>query len=625
MSSERYEGTLREISRLADQLAITIDDRFDLLLNTDHNDERLLKLVMMINFILERARENIDQLALAKTELEHKVEERTALLELVIRGSNDGVWLWHLDENRLDVSQRLAELSNQRVDSLQTLEAWTRLLHPDDVDGFSNAIRQYVNGVSEKLTCQYRISDGYKHYRWVVMRGALERDEDGNPRLLAGTQTDITPLIAVDQSSGLPNELAFNEWLSMRLTKNASAFVAVLSVDRFSDLAEALHGKQLEYVKAEIQRRIQKALPVSTFIAKFPNESFGIGLTNPSAQPRQLLSMLFTQFEHPVEVQGQGPIKMSISAGTLMLPAPMREVTTDACKASLWTALRQARLVEGNSLVEFDEELRDEQMRKLRVEGEIRTSLEDARVVAYLQPLVAASSYEVVGFEALVRVRSVDGGLIPPGDFIPVIENSDLIIPLTETVMREALAILRRFIESGVCGAATSVAVNIAPQHLVSGQLPDLVRRELDVIGLPPSALKLEVTETALMANMELAVDQLNRLRKFGCKVAIDDFGTGYSSLEYLHTLPVDILKLDRIFIQKMSSSLKTEAIARSICDLARLLELEIVAEGVEEQAEVDLLADMGATHLQGYFFCRPLPEDELRACIARRGARRAG
>jgi EAL domain-containing protein (putative c-di-GMP-specific phosphodiesterase class I)/PAS domain-containing protein len=625
VSSERYEGTLREISRLADQLAITIDDRFDLLLNTDHNDERLLKLVMMINFILERARENIDQLALAKTELEHKVEERTALLELVIRGSNDGVWLWHLDENRLDVSQRLAELSNQRVDSLQTLEAWTRLLHPDDVDGFSNAIRQYVNGVSEKLTCQYRISDGYKHYRWVVMRGALERDEDGNPRLLAGTQTDITPLIAVDQSSGLPNELAFNEWLSMRLTKNASAFVAVLSVDRFSDLAEALHGKQLEYVKAEIQRRIQKALPVSTFIAKFPNESFGIGLTNPSAQPRQLLSMLFTQFEHPVEVQGQGPIKMSISAGTLMLPAPMREVTTDACKASLWTALRQARLVEGNSLVEFDEELRDEQMRKLRVEGEIRTSLEDARVVAYLQPLVAASSYEVVGFEALVRVRSVDGGLIPPGDFIPVIENSDLIIPLTETVMREALAILRRFIESGVCGAATSVAVNIAPQHLVSGQLPDLVRRELDVIGLPPSALKLEVTETALMANMELAVDQLNRLRKFGCKVAIDDFGTGYSSLEYLHTLPVDILKLDRIFIQKMSSSLKTEAIARSICDLARLLELEIVAEGVEEQAEVDLLADMGATHLQGYFFCRPLPEDELRACIARRGARRAG
>jgi EAL domain-containing protein (putative c-di-GMP-specific phosphodiesterase class I) len=209
-------------------------------------------------------------------------------------------------------------------------------------------------------------------------------------------------------------------------------------------------------------------------------------------------------------------------------------------------------------------------------------------------------------------MRARSGDWVPPGEFISVVEQSDLIVPLTECVLEQSLEALSMLRRTGLCRSDAPVAINLAPTHLLSGEVPGMVAAALDRVQLPPSALKVEITETALMDNLEQAVEQLKILRKLGCKIAIDDFGTGYSSLEYLHTLPLDVLKLDRVFVQQIDTSPKTAAIAKTVCDLAKLLSLDVVAEGVESAAHVSALTDMGVTLLQGFYFSKPLSRPAL-------------
>lgn len=618
MTSPDTEKLLADVSQLADQLAVTIDDRFDITLQSSLNDERVLKLVMMINFILERARDNIDQLAAAKAGLEERVRERTALLELVIRGSNDGIWFWHLDDDRLEVSERFAKVIGYGADTLTRPDAWLAQVHPADREDLRMAIRHYVSGTTGRLSHQYRLRDAQQSYRWMILRGALQRDETGNPRILAGTQSDITALVAVDQESGLPNETAFDDWLDTQVTADrGSAVVAFCSIDRLGELSETLEGPDLLAVRREIRQRIETCIPMSAFLAKLQGSVYAIGLPNTGNYGLAVWDALSKAFSEPFSIPGHGALRLPISIGTTSLAPGGIKADAERVKAALWSSLRKARETEGSSLVAYDEQLREERARHLRVEADIRHALDEDRVVGFLQPIVSAGSGAIEGFEALVRVRTPDGGLMPPGVFIPVVEPTDLIIPLTERVMDQALATLRALQQAGFMPDDAFVAVNVAPQHLLGGALPDSVTASLRKAGLRPEHLKLEITETALVENMDAAIEQLQALRKIGCRIALDDFGTGYSSLEYLQTLPVDVLKLDRTFVDKIDNSEKALAIARTVCELATTLSLEIVAEGIEHWPQATRLKMLGVDLFQGFYFCEPLAPEQVAEWVA--------
>jgi EAL domain-containing protein (putative c-di-GMP-specific phosphodiesterase class I) len=251
---------------------------------------------------------------------------------------------------------------------------------------------------------------------------------------------------------------------------------------------------------------------------------------------------------------------------------------------------------------------------RLALVSELRRAIDNGELVLHFQPTVSYASRSVHGVEALARWRHPVRGLVPPGEFIPLAERTGLIAPLGNWVLRTAVAQVAEWSAQGI---ELTVAVNLSQRNLADPDLPDIVEAVLAQHGVAAERLVLEVTESTLMSDPDLAVATIERLREMGLSLAIDDFGTGYSSLAHLSRLPVQELKIDRSFIQQMAAEPSDSAIVRSTISLAHELGLRIVAEGVEDEHMLDLLERLGADVAQGFHIARPMPAEELEAWLA--------
>jgi EAL domain-containing protein (putative c-di-GMP-specific phosphodiesterase class I) len=246
---------------------------------------------------------------------------------------------------------------------------------------------------------------------------------------------------------------------------------------------------------------------------------------------------------------------------------------------------------------------------RLQLVGELRRAIESDALLLHHQPTASLRTGRIVGCEALVRWSHPQRGLVPPDEFITLAENTGLIRPLSRWVLNAGMQQCRAWHDQGL---ELPVSINLSTRDLHDPQLPDVVSGLLAHWRLGPRCLKLEITESAVMADAERAIDVLGRLRSMGIGISVDDFGTGYSSLSYLKRLPVDELKIDRSFVRQLASDDNDLAIVRATIALAHDLGLTVVAEGVEDQATWDTLTDLGCDVVQGYFLSRPLPADDL-------------
>jgi EAL domain-containing protein (putative c-di-GMP-specific phosphodiesterase class I) len=262
----------------------------------------------------------------------------------------------------------------------------------------------------------------------------------------------------------------------------------------------------------------------------------------------------------------------------------------------------------------YGENLDEDSPRKLALVGELRSVIEQEGLELHYQPKMEMSTGRVIGVEALVRWPHPVEGLVPPDEFVPIAERTGLIGPLTDFVLRTALAQCRQWKEAG---HDLSVAVNLSARSLLDADLVGDIARALAASGVDASKLVLEITETSVMSDAVYAMQVLNRLSMMGLTLAIDDFGTGYSSLSYLKRLPVDEVKIDKSFVLNMQEDENDAVIVRSIVELAKNLGLRVVAEGVETTSTWDALRDMGCDIAQGYVISRPLPADQLGAWLA--------
>jgi diguanylate cyclase (GGDEF)-like protein len=284
----------------------------------------------------------------------------------------------------------------------------------------------------------------------------------------------------------------------------------------------------------------------------------------------------------------------------------------DALLRAAETAVSRARLV-GRVQV-FRPEMRTEAVQAMRLDADLRHALERDELRVFYQPVVGLRDGRVHGFEALVRWEHPARGLVPPAEFIPLAEDTDLIIPIGEWVLRRAARQLRDW-QARHPERSLGMGVNLSVRQF----RPQLVRQVRDVLehsGVDASSLKLEVTESVVMADADDAIAMLHELKALGVKLQVDDFGTGYSSLSYLHRLPLDILKIDRSLVVAMRQGSKHMSIVRAIIALATTLGLETTAEGVEDAEQADLLREMGCTHGQGYLWSRPVPAAEAEPLI---------
>ncbi|MEZ6100044.1 MAG: EAL domain-containing protein [Pirellulaceae bacterium] len=243
----------------------------------------------------------------------------------------------------------------------------------------------------------------------------------------------------------------------------------------------------------------------------------------------------------------------------------------------------------------------------MELENDLQRALERNELELHFQPIVALQTRNVVGFEALIRWRHGRLGMIPPDRFIPIAEETGLIVPIGEWVLREACRQTARWQGTYESARDLIASINVSPRQLAHGHWINSVSDALHESGISPATLKVEITESVIMKNPDEGVTLLNDLRQLGAKVAIDDFGTGYSSLALLHRLPLDILKVDRSFVNKMQQSHENAAIVRTIITLASSLNLDVIAEGIETEEQCQQLAELDCAYGQGYLFSRPV------------------
>ncbi len=306
---------------------------------------------------------------------------------------------------------------------------------------------------------------------------------------------------------------------------------------------------------------------------------------------------------------------MTVSAGIAIAPDDGTEGDTLVSNADL--AMYRAKEKGKNTFSLFTRELNEKLNRRLELSNRLRHALENDEFVVYYQPKVDTRQEKVVGVEALVRWEPEPGTLIPPNEFIPLAEASGLIVPLGEQILRTAC---RQGVIWHKRGFSVSVAVNLSPRQFAEQTFLATVHDALLDSGLPPSLLELEITETLMMENEDLAIGLLWKLRNMGIRISVDDFGTGYSSLAYLKQLPIDILKIDRSFIKDLPGNPDDVILTATIINMADCLGLEVVAEGVETSEQLQFMDEHGCLLIQGYLFSPPLPADQITELLDKPG-----
>ena len=296
----------------------------------------------------------------------------------------------------------------------------------------------------------------------------------------------------------------------------------------------------------------------------------------------------------------------------IALPGPGIESPDELLRAAE-TAMRRARSNPDERSAYYDGEMHREAKERLELETDLRRAIAEGAFELHYQPIVDLSDGGIVGFEGLVRWRHAErGGLVPPGMFISISEETGLIVQIGRWVLREAVRQLKSWIDVHPGASELVVSVNVSAREFDQADLADRVLATLDEVGLAPRQLKLEVTETAIMGNPELAAATLRRLKEHGVKLALDDFGTGYSSLGYLHQMPFDDIKIDRSFVNKIQEGGQTPVIVNAIVSLAASLGMDCVAEGIETDEQWRVLKLLGCRFGQGWYFGRPEPAVKL-------------
>ncbi len=418
-------------------------------------------------------------------------------------------------------------------------------------------------------------------------------------------------MLTHDELTQLPNRTAFNERLDMAVAwaghSNTSCAVLLLDLDHFQDVNDTLGHEQGDLLLVSVARRISATLPEPAFVARFSGDEFVILLENASMEQAKMAGeSLLKAISKPFQVSED---KLDIGASLGLVTYPVDGDSASVLMRHADLALHRAKFSGRNCLTAFSRDLADGIQRRVQLEARLKQALQRGEFALHYQPKVEIATGRTVGWEALLRWQSPELGMVSPAEFIPVAEQTGLILPIGEWVLRESCRQLREWQEAGL--AVGGVAVNLSTRQFRQQSLAEQVRGALKDSGLAPDMLELEITESAIMDNLASAASVLGELARLGISIAVDDFGTGYSSLSYLKTFPLHALKIDRSFIQDIPGDDNDTAIVRTIIALAESLGLTVVAEGVETEAQLDYLREAGCAQMQGYLFSRPLPPDQ--------------
>jgi diguanylate cyclase (GGDEF)-like protein/PAS domain S-box-containing protein len=558
-------------------------------------------------------------------------EERYAL---AAQGSNDGLWDWDIKNNRVYYSPRWKSMLGCRDEEIgNSRDDWFQRVHPDDIDELKAALDAHLSGATTHVEVEYRIRHNDGRYRWMLSRGMSVADpQSGKPARMAGSQTDITERKRTEQQllhdafhdglTGLPNRALFMDRLGQALTRSKrdatrSFAVMFLDLDHFKYVNDSLGHSAGDSLIVSIARRLDNSRRASDTVARLGGDEFALLIEDITSKENALdiAERLRQTMSKPVNLMGQ-EIFPTASMGIAIAHAGYERPEEMLIDADL--AMYEAKSVGRDRVSLFSPEMRAHSSKQLELGSDLRRAFERNELVMFYQPIIGMLDGRIAGFEALIRWRHPVKGIVPPGDFIPLAEETGLIIPIGWWVIEESSNKMQAWNQSRPKDRQVMMSINISARQFKEPGLIDRIADLIEDHQLDPSQMKLEITESLLMDNPEVATEWLGNLKALGVSLSIDDFGTGYSSLSYLHRFPFDYLKVDRSFVATMFEKRENMEIVRAIIALGTNLGMQIIAEGVETIEQYEMLRELGCHFAQGYYFSRPIPEADAQSLMTR-------
>lgn len=535
-----------------------------------------------------------------------------------LEGSRDGLWDWDLSSNRVFYSWEWRMLMGLPPgDRLNHPDDWFRLVHPDDMSTLRSRLAVHIEGVTPYFECQCRMLTLGTKYKWILCRGMAARDEQGKATRLTGTVTDLSDRSHHDIRTGLPFRSFFVERLSAaivlcQLGANQVYSVLQVDVDRFTTISEGFGHDMVDQLLIAFARRVETCLRAGDTLAFLGGSSFVILLedTEDMKSAKEVANQIHMQLIAPfrindTDVFSKASIGITRVNGKINNPNELLRQAHGAMKA--------ARKMGSGQTQVFDSAMASRVHEYLKIESGLRSALDNQEFELHYQPQIHLATGKIIGVETLLRWRD-DGRFISPGKFIPVAEETDLILTIGEWVLRTACQQSVAWQRKGL--PPLRMAVNLSERQFRARNLVGMVDQTLRETGLSPELLELEITESIFMEDVENTFNILKSLRERGVKIALDDFGTGFSSLSYLKRFPLTALKIDRAFVTDLTCDAGDAAICASIISLAHKFKFSVIAEGVENREQLMILRAFQCDEIQGFYFSKALPANELEVLL---------
>lgn len=577
-------------------------------------------LVAIIVFVMLRLKQQYDELRESERALKTS-EER---YRLAAEGANDVIWDWDIRNDRIFFSERGRQMFGFKgEDAVNDFESFRSLIHPEDVNTTLAMLYDYFNGKGTFYKKEMRVKTENGEYVWVLFRGQAIWDEDGRPARMAGSCSDITErkvneermnfMAYYDSLTGLPNRTLFIDRLTLALAqaqrKNQKVAIFFLDLDNFKTVNDSLGHSFGDELLKKAGDVLKSCIRKADTIARLGGDEFILMQPQISDvnETFQVAERVLNALQQPWVLNGRD-FYITTSIGITLFPDDGQDVQTLLKNAD--TAMYKAKEGGKNNYRMFTHSMNLQILERMELQSYLRNAMKYDELIIYYQPLVDIRTGKVSGVEALLRWKHPNMGLLLPGRFIPLAEESGVIVPIGEWVLRKACEQNSAWKKAGYGDLILSV--NLSARQFQQKNIVEMIQNVLNETGMKPECLELEITESTAVKDLDLTIGVLHKLKEMGTRVSLDDFGTGYSSLNYLKQLPINILKIDKSFVRDLPGDSKEAVIARALITLAHSLSLTVNAEGVETIEQLNFLKNEGCDMSQGYLFSEPLPPSEV-------------